>query len=131
MKTGNRGRFAVTVLPRPGVTIIELLVVITIIGLLMAMLIPAVYGARESARQSTCANNLRQFGVGMSDYASRHNGRLCTGAFDWLADGSVTETGWVADLVTKASPSARCFARRTPPSWPPPTTTSSPATIWR
>ncbi len=89
---------------RDGVTIVELLVVIVIIGLLMAMLIPAVNGARESARQSTCANNLRQLGVGMNDYASRHNGPFCSGAFDWLSDGCVTETGWVADLVNQGVP---------------------------
>ncbi len=85
--------------PRAGVTLVELLTVITIIAILMAILMPALNAARESGRRTACQNNLRQFGVGLQEHASRHNGRLCSGAFDWLEDGSVTEYGWVADLV--------------------------------
>lgn len=53
---------------RKGFTIVELLVVIAIIGILMALTIPAVQYAREVARRTTCASNLRQLGIGTSNY---------------------------------------------------------------
>jgi len=71
---------------RSGMTIIELLVVISITGVLVAMLLPAIQAAREAARRAQCRNHLRQIGLALNSYHATHNtfppGRLRT-----LVDG--------------------------------------------
>jgi prepilin-type N-terminal cleavage/methylation domain-containing protein/prepilin-type processing-associated H-X9-DG protein len=89
---------------RRGFTLVEMLVVIFIIGLLVALLLPALNMARESGRSAACVNNLKQFGGALAEHAQRRNGAICTGAWDWLRDGAVTEKGWVADLVNSGVP---------------------------
>jgi prepilin-type N-terminal cleavage/methylation domain-containing protein/prepilin-type processing-associated H-X9-DG protein len=71
--TTNRAR---TRRQRYGMTLVELLAVIAIIGVLVALLLPAVQAARESARKQTCQNNLRQNTLATLQHADAHRGTL-------------------------------------------------------
>ena len=104
-KAHSRGRRAVT--------LVELLAVVAIITVLMAILFPALNAAREASRQTACSNNLRQFGIGLQNQAQK-TGAYCSGAFDWMLDGPVTEVGWVADLVQVGVPPGKMLCPSNP-----------------
>ena len=78
---------------RCGFTLVELLVVIAIIGVLVALLLPAVQSSREAARRSRCASNLRQLGLAVLGYTDAHRGKLPRTDHDKDAQGN--SQSWV------------------------------------
>ncbi len=76
----------------PAFTLIELLIVITVIGVLIALSVPAVAGARESGRQLICLSHLRQVGAAVGLYANDHKDKVVSP--NWYIPGD-TRPGWL------------------------------------
>lgn len=89
---------------RRGFSLVELLVVIFIIGVLVAILMPALGAAREASRKAQCGMNMKNVFMVMSTHADKFGGTLCAGGFDWKRDGCLTDYSWVGDCVNANTP---------------------------
>ena len=82
-----------------GFTLVELLVVVTIIALLIAIMLPSLRKARESAKRALCQANQRTLGLGFFIYADAYNGVLPSSYALWNAPWGVGEMFWHQRLI--------------------------------
>ena len=83
---------------RQGITLVELLVVVAIIGLIAGILLPAVQAAREAARRAQCNANLRQIGIAMANY-SADQGMFPPAYLQWTGKYNITSPNYLSAFV--------------------------------
>jgi prepilin-type N-terminal cleavage/methylation domain-containing protein len=84
---------------RPGFTLVELLVVISIIAVLISILLPSLRKARESAKRTVCKANLRQLGMGFLIYTDSYDGKLPAAFAKWAAPWGPGDMFWHQRLI--------------------------------
>ena len=92
-------------------TLVELLVVISIVGVLMAIILPAVSAMREASRRTSCTNNLRQIGLALQMYHEKQ-GRFPIGGIEWRPAGNQTKRqfAWSAFVLPFSRVCSACNA---------------------
>ncbi|MFM8705241.1 MAG: DUF1559 domain-containing protein, partial [Planctomycetia bacterium] len=97
-RTATKNTFTESICPRAGFSLVEVLVVVAIIGVIIALLLPAVQAARESGRRTNCGNNLKQVALAL---LSHHDAKkkFPQGTIFDLPSGKYTHGWWIPTIA--------------------------------